>query len=244
MIMLDMDGTLLTSSNVILESSKMILKKMKENGKKIIIVTGRNISKALPYISEDFADYLLTNNGCIWYSLRDRKIIRQIGLDLEVILILKKYGTLIERVYVDSKMFTIVSQAIKYIEENRNILQLSIHFYDQEKYAEVLSEIKDGYSKIDAQIMQDSFRSNQWLDILPEGNNKGSNCVLLSKYLNIDSNNMLCFGDGLNDLSMFEVCKVAVAMGNALPELKRLATYITDSNDEDGIYNFLKNYDR
>ena len=64
-----MDGTLLNSNNIILESSKTILKRLKELGQVIVIITGRSIESSLKYLSNDFADYLLADDGIIWYSI-------------------------------------------------------------------------------------------------------------------------------------------------------------------------------
>lgn len=43
------------------------------------------------------------------------------------------------------------------------------------------------------------------------------------------------FGDGLNDLSMFRKPFFSIAVGNAKPQLKERADYITDDNDKGGI---------
>jgi hydroxymethylpyrimidine pyrophosphatase-like HAD family hydrolase len=52
-----------------------------------------------------------------------------------------------------------------------------------------------------------------------------------------DYGDAIVFGDALNDMSMFVDDWVKVAMGNAIPELKAKADYITDDVDQDGIYN-------
>ena len=46
---------------------------------------------------------------------------------------------------------------------------------------------------------------------------------------------MIAFGDDINDLELLQKSGLAVAMGNALPEVKNIADRITASNDEDGI---------
>ncbi|MBE6055267.1 MAG: Cof-type HAD-IIB family hydrolase, partial [Clostridium sartagoforme] len=38
-----------------------------------------------------------------------------------------------------------------------------------------------------------------------------------------------------NDYSMFEIFEETVAMGNAIPEVKAIAKYITDTNDNLGV---------
>ena len=48
-----------------------------------------------------------------------------------------------------------------------------------------------------------------------------------------------CFGDDYNDIGMFKFCKNAVAMGNAISELKTIAKFVTETNDNDGVAKFL-----
>ena len=52
-----------------------------------------------------------------------------------------------------------------------------------------------------------------------------------------DYSDVIVFGDAANDLSMFVDGWTKVAMGNAIPELKEQADYITTDVDKDGIYN-------
>ena len=57
----------------------------------------------------------------------------------------------------------------------------------------------------------------------------------------IDKKDIYCFGDDHNDIGMFEYCGNSIAMGNAIQELKNIAAYVTTSNDEDGIAEFIEN---
>lgn len=63
---------------------------------------------------------------------------------------------------------------------------------------------------------------------------------MLSKIQNIDLNKTIVFGDEHNDISMFNVSKYSVAMGQANLEIKNAATFITLSNNDDGIYDFFE----
>jgi Cof subfamily protein (haloacid dehalogenase superfamily) len=64
---------------------------------------------------------------------------------------------------------------------------------------------------------------------------KGSAIELLLAHLGIDAADAVAVGDSWNDIEMFEVCGVAVAMGNAQPELKELADFVTTDVLDDGI---------
>jgi len=73
------------------------------------------------------------------------------------------------------------------------------------------------------------------IDIMPLLGNKGQGIQALKKLLNITSDQILCFGDGNNDLTMFDESKYGIAMGNAIEALKKKACYITKTNAEDGV---------
>lgn len=66
---------------------------------------------------------------------------------------------------------------------------------------------------------------------------KGSAIQRLLAHLGIDAADAIAVGDSWNDVEMFEVCGVAVAMGNARPELKGLADFVTTDVLDDGIAN-------
>lgn len=77
----------------------------------------------------------------------------------------------------------------------------------------------------------------QYLDhtYLVEPTDKGKGILQMMHLLHADPEDVIVFGDGLNDISMFRPPFFSVAMGNARPELKALANYITDDNDKGGI---------
>lgn len=64
----------------------------------------------------------------------------------------------------------------------------------------------------------------------------------IQKRFHIADRDIVVFGDGMNDRSMFRREWIRIAMGNAKPELKALASYITDRADEDGIYNACRHF--
>ena len=57
----------------------------------------------------------------------------------------------------------------------------------------------------------------------------------LCEYLNINNDEVMAIGDEENDLSMLEYAGYKIAMGNANEKLKKIATFITDSNNDDGV---------
>ena len=71
---------------------------------------------------------------------------------------------------------------------------------------------------------------------------KGNAIYGLCKYLKIDLKDVIVIGDDKNDLSMFKVAGVSVAMENASRELKKEADEITKSNIQNGVAEVLYKY--
>lgn len=62
---------------------------------------------------------------------------------------------------------------------------------------------------------------------------------LVLKQLNLNWENVLCFGDAENDLTMIQKAGLGVAMGNACGSLKAAADVVCGSAEDDGIADFL-----
>jgi HAD superfamily hydrolase (TIGR01484 family) len=86
--------------------------------------------------------------------------------------------------------------------------------------------------------IEDDYEYN--FDVMCKKAGKGYGIKKLLKYLNIPIEETMCFGDYINDYSMFKECDISVAMGNSIPKLKKLADYTTLTNDEDGVASFLE----
>ena len=87
----------------------------------------------------------------------------------------------------------------------------------------------------------DVYRSAPFfVELVPLGIDKAKSLERLLAHLNLDRADLLAFGDGYNDLSMLRYAGCGVAMANAAPEVRAEADYVTLSNEEDGIAQFLE----
>ncbi len=82
------------------------------------------------------------------------------------------------------------------------------------------------------------YSKDQWLEIMPGNASKSNACLQLKELLGCDR--LVVFGDGINDLDMFRIADEAYAVENAVPELKRAATAVIGSNDDDGVAKWLR----
>lgn len=81
-----------------------------------------------------------------------------------------------------------------------------------------------------------------FLEAMPLGIDKGSCLDLLTPKLGFKHENVICCGDGFNDVSMVKWAGIGVAMANAQGAVKDVADYITYSNDEDGIAHVIEKF--
>ena len=72
-------------------------------------------------------------------------------------------------------------------------------------------------------------------DVVSRGMNKAVGLRELIDQLKIAPEEVAAFGDNYNDVEMLKLAGTAVAMGNAVDEVKALADYVTTSSDQDGI---------
>lgn len=72
--------------------------------------------------------------------------------------------------------------------------------------------------------------------------NKGAGVIAMADHFGVTIDDTIAFGDGNNDVPMIKQAGIGIAMGNAWDTTKQIADYVTDSVDENGIYNALKHF--
>ncbi len=73
-----------------------------------------------------------------------------------------------------------------------------------------------------------------YLDVTPPGCDKGTFVQAMAKRLDISTDAVATIGDMQNDLAMFGVSGMSIAMGNATDDVRKLATHVTASNEDEG----------
>lgn len=80
------------------------------------------------------------------------------------------------------------------------------------------------------------------IDVLPAIGGKDIGIQKVMKYYDLKDTETMGFGDATNDIPLLKSVGIGVCMGNGKEEVKQIADYVTDSVDEDGLYNALKKY--
>ncbi len=106
---------------------------------------------------------------------------------------------------------------------------------EPDKLEPLYERYKDWYHCV---YQRDLYTGEQWLEIMPQEASKSNAVLQLKKKMNCDK--LIVFGDGKNDIDLFEVADECYAVENAVVELKERATGVIGSNDEDGVARWLE----
>jgi Cof subfamily protein (haloacid dehalogenase superfamily) len=135
-----------------------------------------------------------------------------------------------ERVQMIEERYALKAQLIHQVDDiTRPIMRISLA-----APVSVLEQAADAKSVL-GQRVNVSLASPDWLDLLPLESGKGAALKILQSRLGIDPEDTMAIGDYDCDLQMFDRAKHRIAMGNAVASVKAAATYITASNNADGV---------
>ena len=118
--------------------------------------------------------------------------------------------------------------------QSNPVYQCSVFFNNQEEKMQ------------DIDFAQDDLKLVHWhhigADILPANASKARGIKDVCQYYGVDATECMAFGDGLNDLEMFDLVGYAVAMGDAQPALIERADFVTGTIEERGIQSVLEQF--
>lgn len=105
-----------------------------------------------------------------------------------------------------------------------------VTFYNDE---ETTLKVKRKLESIDRLAISSTFTKN--IEVTNKEAEKGLILAKVAKKMGIKREEVMVIGDSFNDYSMFTEFEESFAMGNAVPQIKEVAKYITDTNDNDGV---------
>lgn len=240
----DIDGTLLSfSTHLMPESTKRALARLRENGVKTVISSGRPTYQLPPCIRSGFDAYVTLNGQLCFdgagvyrsHPLEDadvRAIVEQVRAGLYDVLVLQQ-----ERAFVSHMTERIAENGRKVglVYEPDDISHaLEAPVYQMCAYVDPGEE--DVFMRVTNHVAHTRW-TELFCDVIPDEGGKVFGVEATLRRFGIAPDEAVAFGDGENDLSMFEAVGTSVAMGNAWDSVKERATMVTSDVDNDGIWN-------
>ena len=254
-IALDLDGTLTNSEKKITPKTKEALFRIQEKGKKIILASGRPTPGVVPLAEElklhEYGGYILSFNGAKIINYKTKEIIRNKVLPKSIIKEVYE-----EAVMQDTGILTYTDDVIisgngidKYVEIEAKINKIPVvevenfpTYVDFDVNKCLLTGEDNHMARVERIFGRrfekeiSIYRSEPFfVEIMPKNIDKADSLSKLLEKIGLTKEQLICCGDGFNDLSMIKYAGLGVAMANAQTIVKEAADYITKSNNEDGI---------
>ena len=250
-IFFDIDGTLVSfKSHTVPESARRAIARLREQGVKVFIATGR-LMKHVAIVNDIEVDGYITVNGgycitsageVIFESAFPRATVERVidlseqyGFDLNVMTHQDMYvSSMGERVKKIASMINIMPTVadVRAIAATQPVVQMC-PYISRELEREIMPLLPDCVG---------SRWIETFMDLNVRGVDKSLGIQQVMNYYGLTMAEAMAFGDGGNDLPMVRDAAVGVAMGNACDELKAVADYITSSVDEDGVSRALEHF--
>lgn len=255
LIAIDLDGTLLNNQHQLSDRNIQTVRKAIERGVKVVLVTGKTHHSAKSIIEKlGLTTPGIYNQGLIT-ALPDGKITHQSFLDADVArhiityaedrgfdiavysgnkILVKRLTTWFENLH--HKYQEPMPEAIGPLQ---NILSdmpinkiMALKEGDAQKIKGLRWQLEIQYAN-QARVLQPIF--GDMLEVLPPNTGKGTALKALLKDLGVKPEKAMAIGDGENDIDMFTLVGLGIAMGNAWDVVKEKANHVVGTNDQDGV---------
>ena len=250
-IFFDIDDTLRNSKTGFIPSTiPTAFKQLRDKGILTGIATGRGIFGVVPELKALKPDFFVTLNGAyiedkkgnVIYSNKIAKDkveeyitwTKEVGID---------YGLVGSHAAKLSRRTEMISQAIDPIYPD---LEVNPDFYQKEDIYQMWTFEQRGDDLILPDTLASTLRMVRWhehsSDVVPISGSKAAGVAKVVDQLGLKPENVMVFGDGLNDSELFDYAGISVAMGVSHDKIKEKADYITKTLEEDGIFDALEGF--
>ena len=241
LVLFDVDGTLLPEGHARPpESALAAIARLRERGIGVALCTGRHVTELAMIGLTDipFDAYALLNGQlCLDRDMRrffsnpiegqDKREIVELFRSKEVPVVIVEE----KRMY-----FNYVDAHVRQVQADISTPVHPVADYDG---ADIL--MASVYT--DGSVPFTNLRCGRWhrwaLDVYPPTGGKANGIRALIRHFGVAREDVVAFGDAENDIEMLGFAGTAVAMGNAYPEVKAAADFVTTDADADGIWNGL-----
>jgi len=255
----DMDGTLLNREHQLSERTIAAVKMVADSGLIVLLATGRMTSAVKNHLKKlKTPELVVTHNGALVKDLETGVISHHETIPKRVVLklleLLEGEDTVVHFNYYDNIYLV---REHSYSEQYSQELQVNFTYVPSFKLLEgepttiVLIDKKPvlvslvenlaNHFQEDFCYVMSPWQDGIWrMQFMPANTSKGKAVLQVARSFDIHPEEIISFGDSYNDVEMIADTGLGIAMGNAVPELKQVADFVTLSNQEDGVAHILE----
>lgn len=256
LLAIDMDHTLLKEDKSISEKNQQVIAKAVNEGIKVVLCSGRSHAAVVDYAKQlgltGKDNYIITSGGASIDSMDGENIYRKTLSN-------RFYREFVDFANTNDISYNVLDPDSRAYTDNKWIephtayeaFETGKGLYlkqpdDLPDDFEIMRGIFNGskeYLDEKSQLIHQQFdekyfvarTGSGFIEVFPEGVNKGNALEYLANYLDIELDKIMAFGDRDNDVPMFKIAGFSVAMENAVEGPKKISDYITKDNEHDGV---------
>ena len=246
MIVTDLDNTLINSDRIISEYTVSILKKCRDKRIIIVFATARSTQAASKFLDMFMPDIFIGYGGAL--ALAGSKVISRFDIPADI-----SYQLINDCLHEPEVKYVLaINESVAYTNKiDPSDTEVSHYKYTDFTIKNGLSYLKISPRSDNPDVIERIAAKYPMCDMLRytgEDIYRFANCnavkwnavETVAGLYNIDINMIAAFGDDINDLEMIKKCGIGVAVTNAIDEVKAVADYVCDTNDNDGVAKWLE----
>lgn len=254
LVFVDLDETILRDDGSISDENRKSVQLLLEKGNYIVFATGRPVDSVRKIIKDLGliypGCYIVAYNGALLYDCSADRILFEKTIPVQDVYRLfhnaHKSGIYIQTYSNNGVLTDQRSTELDFYLSRARMSYKIVSDIEKGLLAEpnkvLLIDLKDSRKLLDFQSQNEEWASDRlssvftndvFLEYMPAGIHKGSAIEYFCNLLNIPHSNTIAIGNERNDLLMLEKARLGVAMRNAAPELKEVADYITNADNND-----------
>lgn len=259
LLALDVDGTLTRPDGTISEGTIEVIRRFQEEGTRLCIASGRPPLGIRPVADllgmDEFGGYIIGYNGGVLMDYSTGKILYTASLPDEAIPVVIECGRRLGHTmltYVDDEICTEnASDPYVQISHQRNGMPIR-EVEDFMTLPRPLPKCIITGDPCEMPVLQrevsarlygiaDAYLSEAYfLEVVRSGIDKADALMRLLDYLNLSYHHLIAAGDGHNDMGMIRLASIGIAMGNAHPDVRKVADVVAPPSAEDGLAQILE----
>ncbi|GAB6100338.1 Cof-type HAD-IIB family hydrolase [Halanaerocella petrolearia] len=250
LVAIDMDDTLLDDQHRVSKKNREVINYLLKQGINVVLASGRPFGSLAPYAQDlGIVMPIISANGSLIKCLLTDKIYHKLNLQSELAQDILEYGKendYIISVYYEDQIATNYSKRAEIHRELKEVetvtidrdleidkapIKLLLH-HEEEEIA------RAGFDQLRSEYLKELYITSAGgssIEVMNQKATKGKALEYVVDRLNIDSESVIAIGNGHNDIPMFEVAGLSIAMDNSLSQVKEVADFVTKSNQEDGV---------
>lgn len=254
LVLLDIDGTLLNSDNNIDDRTINVVKYYNYKNRFVLCSARKPSSTNLIAKQLELKEkIIICYNGALIIEGKQKICEKPLSVEIvkKVVNVAKKYNISIN-IYSNDMWFAnelndlvlneaeIIREKPLVIKDSTKFENLTIHKILLLGNEEKLKLVRNEINEINNITVCNS--KTGYLEITSFGASKRTAFEYLLEYLSVASKDSLAIGDSYNDLELLQCVEIGIAMENSPEEVKRVAKYVTYSNDKNGVEYALKRF--